>query len=197
MANRNQILNRLRSVTSALVELPQPFENGIHYDDPTAQFEKILDRVGGTARRVANHSELPNTLEQLDVYRSSKQILSTIPDIPRANVDMERIKDPRDLQQLDLAILRGEFAVAENAAVWVTEFDAKHRITHVIAKNLILVVPANQIVHNLHEAYSRLNFDDMNYGVFIAGPSKTADIAATLVKGAQGPCTLHVLLIGT
>jgi len=46
----------------------------------------------------------------------------------------------------------------------------------------------------MHEAYQKTNSLDYSYGVFITGPSKTADIEQTLVVGAQGPRRMLVLL---
>ena len=47
----------------------------------------------------------------------------------------------------------------------------------------------------MHEAYERLSSFDEGYGVFISGPSKTADIEQSLVIGAQGPLSTTVFLV--
>ena len=73
-----------------------------------------------------------------------------------------------------------------------------------ISENLIILLPKNQIVNNMHEAYARLSkregcgadlFDQYGYGSFISGPSKTADIAQVLVMGAQAARSATVLLL--
>ena len=58
----------------------------------------------------------------------------------------------------------------------------------------MLVVPAGALVADLHAAYERLRFEGPGLGVFVAGPSKTADIEQALVIGAQGPRSTTVLL---
>jgi L-lactate dehydrogenase complex protein LldG len=59
---------------------------------------------------------------------------------------------------------------------------------------LILVVPGDSIVHNMHQAYERVRLSKGGFGVFISGPSKTADIEQALVIGAQGARSCTVVL---
>jgi L-lactate dehydrogenase complex protein LldG len=58
---------------------------------------------------------------------------------------------------------------------------------------LVLVLDKKNIVANMQQAYNRLE-DAGNYGVFIAGPSKTADIEQSLVIGAHGARSMMVLI---
>jgi L-lactate dehydrogenase complex protein LldG len=67
----------------------------------------------------------------------------------------------------------------------------------VVAQHLALVVPAAELVQDLHEAYRRIRFDGPGFGLFIAGPSKTADIEQALVIGAHGARSATVFLVGT
>ena len=48
---------------------------------------------------------------------------------------------------------------------------------------------------DMHNAYKRIASRDRTFGLFISGPSKTADIEQCLVIGAQGAMSLTVVLV--
>lgn len=125
-------------------------------------------------------------------FAEARTIVSTVGAVP-GNLDLATIEDPLQLAGVDLAVLHGQFAVAENGAIWVTETEAVIRILPFITQHLILLIDG-PIVPTMHEAYQRIKVDDTGFGVFIAGPSKTADIEQSLVIGAHGPRSLVVVL---
>ncbi len=72
----------------------------------------------------------------------------------------------------------------------------RHRSLYFIAQNIVIVINENEIVNNMHEAYEKLSFEKAGFGVFISGPSKTADIEQSLVIiGAHGPKSGYVIFI--
>ena len=90
---------------------------------------------------------------------------------------------------------KGELGVAENAAVWLSESQVVHRAAPFLAQHLALVLSRENIVWNMHQAYERIRIDSEGFGLFVAGPSKTADIEQSLVIGAHGPRSLTVFLL--
>jgi len=103
--------------------------------------------------------------------------------------------DPHALDNVDLAVITAHFAVAENAALWVTEDIVQQRALPFITQQLAVIVKKEDILNNMHQAYQRIGAEDYGFGTFIAGPSKTADIEQSLVLGAHGPKTMCVFIL--
>ncbi len=195
MNSRDAILSALRRNSPPHSPLPEP-PAPTTYANPEAQFAESFISVGGSLHRVPNLPALDAELRELDLYTQARKIVSLVPGAGTSTVDPSSMQRPHELEGVDLAILPGEFAVAENGAVWVPSSSlGPHRAIFVIAEHLVLVVPAAQIVHTMQHAYDRLRFERPGFGLFISGPSKTADIEQSLVIGAHGPrsCTLFLL----
>lgn len=95
----------------------------------------------------------------------------------------------------NLFYVDGKFGVAENGAVWISGLpDGAGRVDLFIHEKLVIGLLKDNIVNNMHEAYLRLGESADGYGIFISGPSKTADIEQALVFGAHGPRALTVIL---
>jgi L-lactate dehydrogenase complex protein LldG len=99
------------------------------------------------------------------------------------------------LENVQLAILTGAFAVAENGAVWITSDAMGDRALPFICEHLALIVRRSNIVDTMRQAYERIGASAHDFGTFIAGPSKTADIEQSLVLGAHGPKSLTLFLV--
>jgi L-lactate dehydrogenase complex protein LldG len=196
-SGRDEILAAIRSQRAPDSALPA-IENGlwITYADPAAQFASVLAAVGGTCLRAATIDDVKSRLAQMPSYSAATKVFSLCDGIPNRDVDPRAIADPHDLEDVDFAVLPAHFAVAENAAVWVTDEGVPDRVIYFLAQHVALIVPAAEIVHNMHQAYQRLRFDKTGFGCFISGPSKTADIEQSLVIGAHGARSLTVFLLG-
>jgi len=196
VSSRDSILASLRRNAPPASPLPQA-PSAITYSDPERQFAEAFTSVGGRFIRVATLAEVNTELEKLESYTQARKISSLVPDVGRTNVDLAALKDPHELEGIDIAILAAEFGVAENGAVWVPGSTlGPHRAIFVVTQHLVLVVPAGQIVHNMHQAYDRIRIERPGFGIFISGPSKTADIEQALVIGAHGPRSCTLFLVG-
>lgn len=196
LSSKQHILSAIRKQQVPQSDLPSLEQSWITYPDRFAQFAAAVAAVGGRCLAVGDAAQAHQALLDTPAYTQAKEIVSLVSGIGQSNVDLETIGDPHRLETLDFAVLPGQFAVAENGAIWVTDEGVKHRAVAFICQHLAIVVPRDQIVNNMHEAYERLAFPQAGFGVFISGPSKTADIEQSLVIGAHGPRSLTVLCVG-
>jgi L-lactate dehydrogenase complex protein LldG len=194
-SSREEILGSLRLAQQAPAPLPGLDGIGVRYPDPVAQFAKSLAEVGGRCVVVADGAALSRELTRLPEYAAARKVVSLVPGIGRSDVDLLALPQPHDLHDLDFCVLPGMLGVAENGAVWVSERGSRNRAAWFLAQHVALVLPAAALVHNLHQAYERLDVGGPGFAMFISGPSKTADIEQALVIGAQGPrsCTVFLL----
>jgi L-lactate dehydrogenase complex protein LldG len=204
MTSKEFILGSIRRNRPAPSELPALDQIWTTFDDPRAKFIEVLEAVGGKAIVARDQSDLAKQVDSLPQVASAQNVASLVSGIGSRNIDLAAINSPHGLSHVDVAILPGEFAVAENAAVWVTDQCVPLRVLYFLCQHLILVVPTPAIVDHMHAAYDRLradrhnenaSFHEPHFGAFISGPSKTADIEQSLVIGAHGPRSLTVCLL--
>ncbi len=195
-SSRQSILDRL---TSSIVDVPPLPVTDVSqltkFADPLAKFAEMLAGVGGEMHVVSSAQEIHVILRGIAAFRDATRVASLVPELIEGNVDAATIEDPHALASLDWTIARGEFAVAENGAIWIEGNSMPHRVMLFIAQYLAIVVSRTEIVDNMHEAYARIGYPKPGFGVFVSGPSKTADIEQSLVLGAHGCRKLQVFVI--
>ena len=193
MTSKEKILNSIRENNIVKdVKLPSYENFGIKFDNKFETFSTMLESVGGKAL-VIEKEDLDKTIKEL--YPDEKIIASNVDFCSLGNFDSNLQDDAHNLKDIDLAIVKGNFAVAENGAIWMKDESNRHRSLYFIAQNIVIVINENEIVNNMHEAYEKLSFEKAGFGVFISGPSKTADIEQSLVIGAHGPKSGYVIFI--
>ncbi|MEL6590911.1 MAG: LUD domain-containing protein [Bacteroidota bacterium] len=192
MSSRDDILKAVKAnkpEPSPLPELPK-FER-----PPRTMVEAFREVAEGVGAKVVELNALADLRAVLkDRYPKANKIVHYLEDFDLPGQDWQSLKDAHQLADVDVAILEGAFGVAENAAIWLTEAVLPERVLPFITQHLVLVLPREEIVWNMHEAYQWIEGLDTGFGVFISGPSKTADIEQSLVLGAHGARTLLIAL---
>ena len=156
--------------------------------------KKRLEILHVDVREVADYAALKDLLKQEAIPQD--RTVTTIAELSDVSTLIEAVKeDAHSLEDVDLAIIPAHFGVAENGAMWVTESLVKYRVLPFITQQLAIVVNRKDIVYNMHQAYDRIAGTNYDFGVFIAGPSKTADIEQSLVLGAHGPKGMTLFLL--
>jgi L-lactate dehydrogenase complex protein LldG len=194
MSSRDDILASIR-INRPRVDRPLPAVPLFDDNAPTsllAAFKDSLQRMGGM------FLDPPASGDPLAPIREktagAKIVCSTVPEIA-GNRDIAGAGKPQDLADVDFAIVRASFGVAETGSVLLSDADLQVNAVGYLAQHLIVLLDPTDIVVNLHHAYRRPEFRDRHYASFHTGPSATADIEGVLIHGAQGVRSLSVLPI--
>jgi L-lactate dehydrogenase complex protein LldG len=194
MSSRDEILASIRT-NRPQVERPLPAVP--LFDDRAppsglAAFKESLERMGGIfLDSPATGDVLAPVREKI---RDAKVVCSTVLEIA-GNRDISGVSEPQDLADVDFAIVRASFGVAETGSVLLSDADLRINAVAYLAQHLIVLLDPTDIVVNLHHAYRRPEFRERRYAAFHTGPSATADIEGVLIHGAQGVRSLSVATV--
>jgi L-lactate dehydrogenase complex protein LldG len=122
-------------------------------------------------------------------------VCSAVPEIT-GDRDLTKVRNPRDLEDVDIAVVRAILGVAESGSVLLTEAELKVNTLAYLAQHLVVLLAREAIVSGLQDAYDHPRFRTAHYAVFHTGPSATGDIEGVLIHGAQGVRSLTVVLTG-
>lgn len=211
---REEILARVRRVSSGrpaneieaeLSALPTgPAPPALAPDLATAFLAQVL-KNGGSIACAADRSEAVRAIARylFERYRTQKVVVANDPRLGampwREAGVLPRFGSARDGDHAALSFAR--LAVAETGAAVTFTGRANPAAHNLLADDHIVLVDVADLVPRLEEAWQRIRSliaaSGRPRGVnFLAGPSSTADVEATLVKGAHGPRHWHAILLG-
>ena len=192
MSSRDDILGRVRRNQPAAQPLPEVPPFGSAPTAPLEAFKAALERMGGKFAAVADRSEVAALVRAW--FPDARVVCSATPEVA-GNRALEHVRAPGELDDVDVGVVRAGFGVAETGSVWLTEADFKVSALGFLSQHLVVLLDPAAIVTNLHHAYTRERDFDVGYGVFLTGPSATADIEGVLIHGAQGVRSLTVIAV--
>ena len=194
MSARDGILRAIRqnrpAGTYALPPLPDfaPLVGA----DLIAAFGERLERMGG---RLAEASPDGDPLGAVRERLAGAQVIaSAVPEV-EGNRDLAQVAHPADLADVDVAVVRAVFGVAETGSVLFTQDELRVNAVAYLAQHLIVLLDPADLLVNIQAAYRRPEFGRSAYAVIHTGPSATADIEGVLIHGAQGVRSLTVVLL--
>ncbi|RXP55102.1 lactate utilization protein B/C [Lutibacter sp. HS1-25] len=192
--SRESILKSIQQNKPALVELPK-IDVQLFFEDID-----LLDTFKGNVQLVGGKLIELNNVENLDaeiqkLYPNANKIVAQLSESNLGNITISKETKPHSLENIDLAIIKGEIGIAENGSVWISENQFPVRVLPFITNDLVLVLSKDSLCLNMHKAFEIIANRERSFGLFLSGPSKTADIEQCLVVGAQGAMSLTVIIV--
>ena len=157
------------------------------------RFSEVFMQIGGFVYSVADIDEVREMLKMQSGMKG--RMVTTIPELQNIAELVSFELDPHFYSDVELAIIKGHFGVAENGAVWITDELMVQRALPYICQHLAVIIEEETLQKTLHEAYEKIGLGNYDFGGFISGPSKTADIEQALVLGAHGPLSMTVFIL--
>jgi L-lactate dehydrogenase complex protein LldG len=155
-------------------------------------FRRQLEAMGGRSFEVADAAAARAKVAEL--FPVAMVVCSAVPGVP-GTWGVETVRDPHELNDVDVGVVRSPLGVAEAGAVWLTQADLVVNALGVLSQHLVVLLDPAAVVATMHDAYGRIDLAASPYGVFLAGPSATGDIEGVIIHGAQGARSLTVLLL--
>ena len=191
MSSRDAILATIRANKPAPRPLPDvPFFDEGRDDDLLGRFFVAFKTMGGTVLEVVEGDPLAGVRER--IAANGGHVVSTVPEIA-GNRALDPDAPSASLHDVETAIVRAAFGIAETGSVALTERELVVNTLGYLAQHLIVLLDPADIVVNVHHAYQRPEFGLARYTVLHTGPSATADIEGVLIHGAQGVRSLSIL----
>ena len=193
MTTREKILEAVLKNQPSTTALPDISMFKGDNNDLVKKYMDVFKTIGGTAFLVDDIQAVKTLIKEN--FDTAKRTVTTLTELSENFELISATADPHTYDDVELAIIKAHFSVAENGAVWLTEEVMGQRIIPYICQHLAVIVNADSILPTLHEAYEKIGAGEYGFGGFIGGPSKTADIEQALVLGAHGPLTMTVFIM--
>lgn len=158
--------------------------------DRLASFTAALERMGGVVVAAPAHLSLGAFVAQR--FPQARVICSAALEV-HGNRELATVNHPRELEDVDVGVVRAAFGVAETGSVWLSERELGVNALGFLSQHLVVLLDPTAIVEGLQDAYRHPGFAQARYSVLMTGPSATADIEGVLVRGAQGIRSLTVI----
>lgn len=188
MTSRDQILAKVKQNQPLSVSLPDLSKLGGESFDSISKFCETVIAIGSEVIEIRDFSEIH---KYINSKYTGKTVRSTLADF---NIENWLDLSPKELDGTDFLLVEARLGVAENGSIWISDLELGQRVAPFITEYLGVILDKSKIVNTMHQAYQLIGNEDYGFGLFLAGPSKTADIEQSLVLGAHGARGLVIFL---
>ncbi|WP_169566619.1 LutC/YkgG family protein [Sneathiella limimaris] len=199
---KNLLETRIKSHQKNLI----PKRGQIPLEDQISLFVEKIEGLQATVDRVKDPSEIP---EKIRDYLKGRNLPGRIKVTPSKEVSgLDWSKTPNleliegaGAEEDEVGLSPAFAAIAESGTLMMASGPDTPSTVNFLPENHIVVLDISRMRGSYEEAWDLLREKTADKGMprtvnFISGPSRTADIEQTLIMGAHGPKSLHVILVG-
>ena len=170
-----------------------------------ARIALLIDRLQDYGARVLRTTPeaVPQSINRLVEARGASRMVMP-PGIPAAWLPQssyfteDAALSPAELNTFDGVLTTATLAIAQTGTIVLQNAPGQgRRALSLVPDYYLCLLRTDQVVETVPEAFAQLAPTATLPTTFISGPSATADIEMTRIKGVHGPRTLDVLLIET
>lgn len=211
MSSKNNILNKLRKAQQPFTDI-EPIKNRrkmVNLDeaslaDLATRFSEEAEKLSCYVYHVKDNQEALNTVFSL--LEESQAVLAWEDDklpFPIKEALSEKHIEIAEYNNtfINIGITGVDAGIASTGSLVLSSGQGKFRTASLLPDKHIALINSSQLVPDF-ETWIQAEkdsgtkaFKESSNTVIISGPSKTADIAQELIKGAHGPRQVHIILI--
>lgn len=149
----------------------------------------------GTVKQIMRWSDPLLDALGLETRMPEDIAVKTVPEADSFS-ESERLDFRREVIASYIGVTTADYLLADTASLVLLGGRGRARSVSLVPSIHIAVVPKSRMLGSYRQMLSRLNARSLPANVtVITGPSKTADIEATLVHGAHGPREMHLFVV--
>lgn len=203
--SRSEILSKIKDITSKKNSVKVEVEKAsLHILNDGDVVENCLKNLQANKTDViaCKEDELKDKCKEILEKLGTKKLLhsSNLP----FDVDFEGLETlsykksvneiHEELFNSDTSIIKAKLAVS-NLGIFCVSSDEQPRLMSLLPQNCIILLKKEDIVASMNDAFSVIKKDKNPTNIiFIAGPSRTADIELIVVLGVHGPQKVYGLV---
>ncbi len=210
--SKSEILQRIRAANATSTTAPaaqtawqslaRNYKREGLLDDPAAKLHLLEDRLrdyDATVTRTTPEALAQTIANTLNNRRKTHIVIP--PNTPTTTLPegftftLDESLTPTQLDAFDGVLTTATLAIAETGTVVLQSPSQGRRALSLVPDYHLCIVNAAAVVETVPEAFARLQPTAALATTFISGPSATADIEMTRIKGVHGPRVLDVVLI--
>ncbi len=182
-------------------------------DNPIEYFMREIESVGGKSYFVNNKEESLKTINEITqrFLESKIAITNSVPEFIKTNLQSKNneILEPifqddnrNSLKEARIGITACDWAISETGTIVIFSSKKQPRLFSLLPEIHICVVLEKQILNHLNDLPNKIKnilLEKKSIAPscinLITGPSRSADIALTPIKGVHGPKELHIIIL--